>query len=66
MVLPSPRNDNWQDDPAANAVEQNGLAPTDDAESATVLHLTAGSYTTIVSGVDGGTGTGLVEAYTLP
>ena len=58
-------NDNWQDDPYADEITQNGLALTDDAEAATILHLSAGAYTSIVSGVDGGTGTGLVETYNL-
>lgn len=58
-------NDNWQDDANAMLVEQNGLAPTDDAEAAAILHLPAGSYTTIVSGVASATGVGLVEVYDL-
>jgi hypothetical protein len=44
---------------------QDGLAPTDAAESATLLHLPAGAYTTIVSGVGGGTGIGLAEFFDL-
>ena len=58
-------NDNWEDDKSAADIMQNGLAPTDAAESATVLHLPAGAYTAIVSGVNGGTGIGLVEVYDL-
>jgi hypothetical protein len=58
-------NDNWQDDISAPVIQDRGLAPTDDAESATLLNLPAGAYTTVVSGVDDGTGTGLVEAYNL-
>ncbi len=58
-------NDNWQDDINSPDVEKNGLAPTDAAESAIVLHLPAGAYTAIVSGADGGTGIGLVEVYDL-
>ena len=37
-------NDNWQDDISASDIEQNGLAPTDPAESATILHLPAGAF----------------------
>jgi len=58
-------NDNWQDDKSAMDIEKNELAPTQDAEAATILHLPAGAYTTIVSGTDGATGTGLVEVFDL-
>ena len=58
-------NDNWQDDPTASAVAANGLAPANDAESALLLNLPAGSYTAVVNGVDAGTGVGLVEVYNL-
>jgi arylsulfate sulfotransferase len=58
-------NDNWQDDISAPQIEQNGLAPTNDNEAATVLHLPAGAYTTIVSGTDGATGVGLLEFFDL-
>lgn len=58
-------NDNWQDDTSADDIEQNGLAPTKTAESATALLLPAGSYSAVVQGADGGTGVGLVEVYHL-
>lgn len=58
-------NDNWQDDPNSADITQNGLAPADDLEAATILHLPAGAYTAIASGVGGATGTGLVETYNL-
>ena len=59
-------NDNWRDDISAADIEQNGLAPSDDAESATLLHLPTGAYTAIVSPSAGeDTGTGLVEVYDL-
>jgi len=58
-------NDNWEDDASATDIMQDGLAPTDAAESATLLHLPAGAYTTIVSGVGGGTGIGLAEFFDL-
>jgi len=59
-------NDNWQDDISATDIEQNGLAPGDDAESATMLHLPTGAYTAIVSpGGDAEPGVGLVEVYDL-
>jgi hypothetical protein len=44
---------------------QNGLAPTDDRESAMLLVLQPGDYTAIVRGKDNGTGVGLVEVYNL-
>ncbi|MEO7724348.1 MAG: aryl-sulfate sulfotransferase [Chthoniobacterales bacterium] len=58
-------NDNWQEDPEAEEISDNCLAPTEAAESATVLFLPAGAYTAIVRGADAGTGVGLVEFYEL-
>lgn len=58
-------NDNWQDDLSASDIMQAGLAPTNALEAATLLHLPAGAYTTIVSGVNGGSGIGLVEFFDL-
>ena len=58
-------NDNWQDDASATDIMQDGFAPKDAAEAATLLHLPAGAYTTIVSGVGGAIGVGLVEFYDL-
>lgn len=58
-------NDNWQDDQNLLDIKSQGLAPTNPAESATILHPPAGAYTTIVRGADGGTGIGLVEIYDL-
>jgi len=62
---PIASNDNWQDDPSATDITQRGLAPTDAAEAATILHLPAGAYTAIVNGTGGETGTGLVEFFDL-
>ena len=61
-------NDNWQDDTSAAEIEQNGFAPTDDAESATILHLPAGAYTAIVTNADYANytfGVGLFELFDL-
>ncbi len=58
-------NDNWQDDNNAALVQQNGLAPPDALDSAIVLYLPAGTYTAIVSGVNGATGNALLEVYHL-
>ncbi len=58
-------NNNWEEDPYFSDITQNGLAPADPAEAATILHLPAGAYTSIVTGVNGTSGTGLVETYNL-
>jgi hypothetical protein len=55
-------NNNWKDTQQAE-IAAIGLAPTNDLESAILLTLAPGSYTAIVRGNNGGTGTGLVEAY---
>lgn len=59
-------NDNWQDNPDAPYIEQNNLAPTNDAESAIILKLMPGAYNAIATGAEGATGVGLVEIYNLP
>ena len=59
-------NDDWMSDAGANQIEAVGLAPTDTSEAATILTLTPGSYTAIVSGAAGSSGVGLVEVYNLP
>jgi hypothetical protein len=57
-------NDNWRSTQEQEIIDSN-LAPTDDLESAILATLPPGSYTAIVSGNNGGTGVGLVEAYDL-
>jgi pectinesterase len=57
-------NDNWRDNhSSASQLTAIGLAPADDAESALIITLQPGQYTTIVRGNDGTTGTALVEVY---
>jgi hypothetical protein len=56
-------NDNWQSDPNHFTVKSNGLAPANPAESATALRLAPGAYTVVVTGNNGTSGVGLVEAY---
>ena len=57
-------NDNWQDDIGAAYIAQNGLAPANPSESATLLqNLAPGAYTVIVTGKDPTPGIGLVELY---
>jgi hypothetical protein len=58
-------NDNWQDDPNVLAIEQDQIAPKNNKESATILHLPPGPYTAVVQGVGGGNGVALVEVYNL-
>jgi Fibronectin type III domain len=57
-------NDNWRTD-QEQEIMATGLAPSNDNESAIVMTLDPGSYTAIVSGVNGGTGIALVEVYDL-
>jgi acid phosphatase len=55
-------NDNWKDTQEAE-IQASGLAPTDDRESAISISLDPGNYTVVLSGKDGASGIGLVEAY---
>ncbi|MGK2926705.1 MAG: hypothetical protein ACSLE2_13905 [Lysobacterales bacterium] len=60
-------NDNWQDTQGA-AISATGLAPPNAAESAILITLPPGNYTTILSGVGihpNNTGVGIVEVYDL-
>lgn len=59
-------NNNWQQqNPNAQAISNAGLAPTNPRESALLAAVNPGSYTAIVRGVSGDTGTALVEVYDL-
>jgi hypothetical protein len=58
-------NDNWKDSPQMAEIENDGLAPTDDKESAILQTLTPGNYTAIVRGINNTTGVALVEVYDL-
>lgn len=57
-------NNNWRDT-QEDGIIRNGLAPPSDLESAINIFINPGSYTAILSGVNGGTGIGLVEVYEL-
>ncbi|MDQ6626117.1 MAG: DVUA0089 family protein [Verrucomicrobiota bacterium] len=60
------QNDDWQDNAGAAAtLRSNGLAPTNDRESALIANLAAGNYTAVVTGYNGEPGVGLVEVYDL-
>jgi hypothetical protein len=56
-------NDNWMDNPNMQTISDDGLAPSNPNEAALYEILPPGEYTAILSGVDGGTGVGLVETY---
>jgi hypothetical protein len=58
-------NDDWHDAPNAADIQSTGLAPSDNRESAILVTLVPGSYTTIVRGLNGTTGIALAEAYKL-
>ena len=55
-------NDNWKNT-QQTAIQNSGLAPPNDLESAILATLTNGNYTAVVSGKNGGTGVALVEVY---
>jgi len=57
-------NNNWRDsqEPEINAT---GLAPQNDLESAIVVTLPPGHYTTALTGINATTGNGLIEVYDL-
>jgi len=57
-------NDNWADTQRLDVIA-SGIAPPDELESAIVRTLAPGTYTAIVGGKNGGTGTALVEVYDL-
>ncbi|HTG29577.1 MAG TPA: PQQ-dependent sugar dehydrogenase [Methylomirabilota bacterium] len=57
-------NDNWKNTQQAE-ITAAGLAPPDDREAALIVTLSAGNYTAIVSGKNGGTGVTLAEVYDL-
>ena len=61
VVLAS--NDDWKNANNAAEIEQTGVPPTRDEESALLMRLVTGNYTAVLRGKDGGTGVGLVEAY---
>ena len=57
-------NNNWQDDPTSAAeLIAAGLAPTNDLESGIAAALPPGPYTALLTGLNNGTGVGLVEVY---
>jgi glucose/arabinose dehydrogenase len=57
-------NDNWKETQQTE-IANAGIAPSNDKEAALIATLTAGNYTAIVRGKNGGTGVGLAEVYDL-
>lgn len=57
--------DNWQDDPSAQDISSDDLAPGDSRESAMIRTLNPGKYTAVVRGANSTTGVGLIEVYNL-
>jgi hypothetical protein len=60
-------NDNWKTNTAQDqqALQSNGLAPTNDKEAAIITNLDPGSYSAVVRGKNNTTGVALVEVYNL-
>ena len=56
-------NQGWRSSEQAAAITASGHQPADDRESAILVTLAPGAYTTIVRGAGGTTGVGLVEVY---
>jgi len=56
-------NDDWGTAPNAAQLQASGFAPSNSLESAILITLNPGAYTAIVTGANGGTGTGIVEVY---
>jgi hypothetical protein len=57
-------NDNWRSTQESD-IQQSGLAPSDNRESAILTTLRQGAYTTVIRGANGATGVGLIEVYDL-
>jgi len=56
-------NDNWESAANVSDIIATTIPPTNPKESAILIRLEPGAYTTIVTGADGGTGIALVEVY---
>ena len=58
-------NDNWRNSPEQQQIQDTGIAPSDDAESAIVRTLPPGAYTAVLRGANQTEGVGVVEIYDL-
>lgn len=56
-------NDDWRTNANVADIIASGIAPSNDLESALLIRLEPGTYTTVVSGAGDTTGIGLVEVY---
>jgi hypothetical protein len=56
-------NNDWQSAANASEITATTIPPTNSKESAILIRLEPGNYTTVVTGADGGTGIALVEVY---
>ena len=56
-------NDDWKSNANVAQIIATGIPPTDDLESALLIRLEPGAYTTVVSGAGTSTGIALVEVY---
>ena len=56
-------NDNWQSASNASDITATTIPPANSKESAILIRLEPGNYTTVVTGADNGTGIALVEVY---
>jgi hypothetical protein len=55
-------NDNWKETQQTE-IENSGIAPTNELESAMIVTLAPGAYTALLQGVNHATGVGLIELY---
>jgi len=62
---PVASNDDWQKSPDATEIMNSGLAPSNQLESALIANLAPGQYTAQLTGVNNGTGNGVVEVFDL-
>jgi phospholipase/lecithinase/hemolysin len=60
---PVATNDDWKKSPDATEIMNSGLAPTNDLESAIIGNLAPGQYTAQLTGVNNGTGNGVIEIF---
>jgi hypothetical protein len=56
-------NDDWLNNGNAAQIQAAGFAPSHPLEAAIMMTLPPGGYTAIMTGVNNGTGVGLVEVY---
>ena len=53
----------WKNNANAQEIQDTGLAPKNDGDSALLTTLEPGAYTAIITGANGATGIALVEVY---